>query len=248
MSSFQDHFSARSVGYAAYRPTYPAALFEWLAAVAPGRGLAWDCATGSGQAAAGLSPLFQRVVATDASADQLRNAKPFPNVEYRVATAEASGLNPGEADLITVAQALHWFDRPTFFTEARRVARPGGILAIWTYNVANVSPAIDRLLERFYTETVGPYWPGDRVLVNEGYRNIEVPFEEFTPPEFSMEAEWTLEHLLGYLRTWSAVARYSKEQGHDPVADLAPELTDRWGTPDGRHRIRWPLSIRVAKL
>lgn len=248
MNTFQDHFSGRSIDYATYRPTYPEALFGWLADVAPARRLAWDCATGSGQAAAGLAPLFQRVMATDASSGQIKNAKAIPNVEYRVTPAEASGLAAAEVDLITVAQALHWFDRPTFFTEARRVTRPGSILAIWMYNLAKVTPAIDRLLERFYSETVGPYWPGNRVLVDQGYRTIEIPFDEITPPTFDMEAEWTIAHMLGYLRTWSAVARYSEDKGHDPVTAFAPELAGAWGGPASSRQIRWPLVIRVAKL
>lgn len=248
MTGFQDHFSARSAGYAAFRPRYPAELFEWLAAVAPGRELAWDCATGNGQAAAGLAAWFARVIATDASEAQVRRAEPLPNVEYRVARGEASGLAAGSVDLITVAQALHWLDRPLFFAEAIRVARAAGILAVWSYRLATVSPAIDRLIHRFYSETVGPYWPADRALVEQGYRTITLPGAELSPPRFAMTAEWTFDHMVGYLRTWSAVGRYRDATGTDPVTPFAAELAVEWGSASSPRRVTWPLAVRATRL
>lgn len=246
MSDWQDHFSDRASGYASYRPSYPDALFDWLAGIAQSRRLAWDCATGSGQAAGGLASRFERVVATDASPDQLGNARPFPNVEYRVARAESSGLAAQSVDLVTVAQALHWFDHPSFFAEVARVVRPSGVVAVWMYNLMVVNPQFDEALSRFYSDTVGPYWPGDRVYVDQGYATVEIPFREITPPRFEMDAEWSLDHLLGYLRTWSAVARYSKDQGRDPVALVAPELAGHWGPPQTLKRVRWPIVLRAA--
>jgi hypothetical protein len=245
---FQDHFSSRSAGYAVFRPTYPPELFAWLASIAPGRRLAWDCATGNGQAARGLAPHFDSVIATDASADQVRRAEPIANVSYRVATAEQSGLDPGEVELITVAQALHWFDRLGFWAEARRIAVPEAVLAVWMYNLPTVDPAIDRLVHRFYRETVGPYWPGDRVLVDQEYRTIALPFPEIAPPPFSMAAEWTLAHFVGFLRTWSAVARYFEARGHDPVDAFEREVAPLWGGDASLRLVRWPLHLRVARL
>ena len=244
---FQDHFSARSAGYAAYRPSYPAALFRWLAESSPGRETAWDSGTGSGQAALGLAPYFPQIVATDASASQLEHAKPAAGVEYRVAPAESSGLGDRSVDLVTVAQALHWFDRPRFFAEVNRVLRPGGLLACWMYNRMEVSPEFDRLVGRLYTDVVGPFWPGDRVLVDQGYRTIDFPVPELTPPSFEMTEQWSLHHLVGYLRTWSAVARYLKEKGQDPVAMVEPELKAVWGDPERTRTVRWPLALRVAR-
>lgn len=244
---FQDHFSARSAGYAAYRPSYPAALFRWLAESSPGRETAWDSGTGSGQAAVGLAPYFPQIVATDASASQLEHAKPAAGVEYRVAPAESSGLGDRSVDLVTVAQALHWFDRPRFFAEVNRVLRPGGLLACWMYNLMEVSPEFDRLVGRLYTDVVGPFWPGDRVLVDQGYRTIDFPVPELTPPSFEMTEQWSLHHLVGYLRTWSAVARYLKEKGQDPVAMVEPELKAVWGDPERTRTVRWPLALRVAR-
>jgi SAM-dependent methyltransferase len=244
---FKDHFSSRSVGYAAFRPTYPAALFQWLGTIAPSRSLAWDCATGNGQAALGLAQVFERVIATDASEAQIRSAKAAPNVEYRVARAETSGLPDRSVDLTTVAQALHWLDRPAFYAEARRVGKAGGILAVWMYALAQIDSTIDPLVQGFYSGTVGPYWPGDRALVDQHYRTVEFPFQEIAAPPFEMSVDWTIEHMLGYLRTWSAVTRYVEARGHDPVADFGPELSASWGEGVVR-RVRWPLYFRVGKL
>ncbi len=244
---FQDHFSARAAGYATFRPSYPDQLFEWLAQNSPGRDVAWDCATGSGQAALGLAPFFRRVVATDASPSQLANAKPAPGVEYREAPGEASGLADRSIDLVTVAQALHWLDRPKFFAEAARVLRPRGLLACWMYSVMQVGAEFDRVVLRLYTDIVGPFWPGDRILIDQDYRTIEFPFPEFEPPRFEMIVEWSFGQVMGYLRTWSAVTRYLDANGHDPVALVESDLLAIWGDPSRSRVVRWPLVLRVAR-
>jgi SAM-dependent methyltransferase len=246
--AFKDHFSTGAREYARYRPTYPPALFEWLAGLCPARDLAWDCATGSGQAALGLAEHFERVIATDASDAQVEHAAPHPRVVYRVAPADASGLADRSVTLVTVAQALHWLDRPRFYAEVRRVTRPGGVLAVWTYNMLAIAPAIDALVGRFYRDTVGPWWAKDRALVEDGYRSIDFPFDELIAPTFSMRAEWTLADLEGYLRSWSAVQRYQAERGEDPVASLHAELAALWGEATERRTVRWPLACRAARI
>jgi SAM-dependent methyltransferase len=247
-SSFSDHFSGVAGAYAEYRPHYPTRLFEWLAQLAPRRHLAWDCGTGSGQAALGLAPLFERVVATDASAAQIASARPHPRVQYRVAPAETSGLQSAAVDLVTVAQALHWFDRSAFSNEARRVLRPGGVIAVWSYGGPHFDdPRIDEIHRRFYLETVGPYWPPERAHVEGGYRTIEFSFDEIVPPAFEMEAEWPLRAFLGYVGTWSAVTRFREARGFDPVEPLADEFRPVWGESDLPRRIRWPLALRVGR-
>ena len=248
MNSFPDHFSGVAGAYAEHRPQYPTRLFEWLAGLAPRRELAWDCGTGSGQAALGLAPHFVRVVATDASAAQIAAARPHPRVQYRVAPAESSGLAPGTVDLITVGQALHWFNRAAFYAEARRILRPDGLVAVWTYSGCRLpDPGTDEVHRRFYTETVGRYWPAARALVEAGYRTIEFPFEEIAPPVFEMEAEWTLASFLGYIGTWSAVTRFREARGFDPVERLAADLRPLWGDPEASRRVRWPLALRVGR-
>ena len=240
---FKDHFSRDATAYAEYRPHYPGELFAWLAAQAPSRQLAWDVGTGNGQAAVALAEYFSRVVATDPSEKQLAGAPAHPRLEYRQAAEEAA-FPDASVDLVTVAQALHWFDRPRFWAEARRVLRPRGVIAVWCYELQRVSREIDRLIHRFYHDTVGRWWPPDRKLVEQGYRTIEFPFPEITPPEFSMTAEWTLEQQLGYIGTWSAVSRIREATGQDPVVGLRPELEQAWGA--GRRLVSWPLSLRVG--
>lgn len=246
--SFPDHFSGVAGAYAEFRPRYPDALFDWLADLAPGRALAWDCATGSGQAAVALAPWFERVVATDASAEQIAAATPHPRVEYRVAPAEASGLAAGSVDLVTVAQALHWFDRPAFYREAARVLRPDGVLAVWTYGHPHLDdPGSDGVFQEFYSGTVGPYWPPERALVDAGYRTIEFPVPEIESPTFEMETRWSLAALLGYVGTWSATTRFRDARGLDPVPGLARDLASRWGDPEEPRRIRWPVAVRAGR-
>jgi SAM-dependent methyltransferase len=172
-----------------------------------------------------------------------------PAVEYRVAPAEASGLPDESADVVTVAQAAHWFDRPRFFAEARRVVRPRGVVALWTYNLlATGTPAVDEMVTHFYADTLGPWWSSERRLVEEGYRSIDFPFEEIEVPSFDMRARWTLEQLLGFLRSWSAVDRYRRETGDDPVTPLGERLRAHWGDANEVREISWPVSFRVGRV
>lgn len=244
---FKDHFSPLAAGYARYRPRYPEALFRWLAAAAPGRRSCWDCATGSGQAALGLSPHFARVIATDASAEQLAKAEPAPNIEYRTAPAEACGLPDAAVELVTVAQALHWFDLDAFYSEARRVLRRDGLIAVWTYALATIAPDVDAVVERMYRE-IGPFWPPERNHVENGYRELPFPFKPLSAPAFAMTAEWTLPDLLGYLNTWSAARHCREATGRDPVGEIAGQLEAAWGDPGLRRPVRWPLALRTGRV
>ncbi|MBT9567592.1 MAG: class I SAM-dependent methyltransferase [Thiobacillus sp.] len=247
MSPFKDHFSNASDRYAAYRPAYPDALFDWLASVCGERTAAWDCATGSGQAALGLAPHFAQVVATDASAEQVRHAELHPRIEYRVATAEASGLPAASVDLVTVAQAAHWFDLPRFYAEVSRVLKPGGVVALWGYGRMVLPDKMDAPFERFYAETVGPCWPPERALIDDAYRSLDFPFIQIQPPAFHIAVEWTLPRLLDYLSTWSAVKRYRTERRDDPLPALTAELQPLWGDPEVALQLQWPLFSRVGR-
>jgi SAM-dependent methyltransferase len=244
---FEDHFSTDSPGYRANRPGYPDGLFDHLASVAPRRELAWDCATGSGQAANGLAHHFRRVIATDASTQQITSAVSHPKIEYRVATAEHSGLGDHSVDLCTVAQSLHWFDLDPFYREVNRVLVAGGVLAVWSYNLLTVTPALDAVIRRLYHDIVGPWWPPQRRLVERGYADIPFPFEPLPAPRFKMHAQWQLAQLAGYLRTWSAVQRYLQERGEDPVTAVELELQAAWGEPTLQRRVQWPLALRLGR-
>lgn len=245
---FTDHFGAVADNYMAFRPRYPQALFTWLASLVPRHNLAWDCAAGSGQATVDLAAHFAHVVATDASRAQIESAAPHPRITYRVATAEDSGIETSSVDLIAVAQALHWFPLDAFYNEAIRVLTPEGVLAVWSYGVLKVEgAAVNALIQEFYHETIGPYWPPERAHVENGYRTLPFPFPEIVTPDFIMETEWALAELLGYLRSWSATARFVSARGVDPVSTLAQQLTTLWGGPDCRLRVSWPLALRVGR-
>jgi len=203
----QDHFSRCASQYAAFRPRYPQTLYQWLAAIAPTRKRVWDCACGNGQASVDLVEHFQEVIGTDLSAEQLAHAAPHDRVAYRVAIAEDSKLPNAEFDLVTVAQALHWFDLDRFYAEVRRVLRPDGVLAVWCYGASEIPEACgNALLQHFYQEVIGPYWQPERRLVETGYRTMPFPVPELTAPDFSMVLDWSLNDLLGYMGSWSATA------------------------------------------
>lgn len=243
-----DHFSPVAGQYASFRPTYPAALFDWLASFTPQHALAWDCGAGSGQATVPLAQRFDRVIASDLSAAQLAAAPQMPNVEYREAPAEASGLPEHCADIVTVAQAMHWFDLPRFHAEVRRVLKPQGVIAVWGYNrLLLPDAAVQQAIDRFYEEKIGSYWPPERVHVENGYRDLPFPFTRIAAPHFALTQTWSREQLLGYLRSWSAVARYQATNGYDPVDALADEIAQLW--PEGRMmQVEWPLFLHAGRV
>jgi SAM-dependent methyltransferase len=249
VGEFKDHFSGVAGDYAQFRPVYPRALFEWIATVAPRRGRVWDCATGNGQAAAVLAEFFTEVIATDASAEQVANALKHERIRYGVAPAESSGLGNESADVITVAQAAHWFDLPKFYAEAKRVARKDGVMVVWCYGTFQFGrEEIDHLLSGFYHDVVGPFWPPERRYIEQDYKSLHFPLEEFRAPRFDMEAEFTRERLTGYLRTWSATQRFMKAKGFDPVADLDSRL-DRFWKPEETLTVKsWPISVRAGRF
>lgn len=247
--TFHDHFSGVADRYADFRPRYPAALFDHLATLVPRESTVWDCAAGNGQATFDLAARFDRVIGTDASREQIASATSHPRIEYRVATAEQSGLPDKSVALVTVAQALHWFDFDRFYAEAKRVLTVNGVIAVWAYGINTVEgDAANQIVQEFYAKTVGPYWPPERRFVEEGYRTIPFPFVEIATPAFRMEARWTLDQLLGYFSTWSATNRYIKTTGCNPLEPLATKLRRVWGDTNAPRSILWPLSLRVGRM
>lgn len=241
-------FSPLAASYARGRPRYPAELFAWLASLTEGHDLAWDCATGSGQAAIGLAAHFKRVIATDASAEQLRHADPHPGIVYRAAPAEQSGLEAGSLDLVTVAAAIHWFDLAAFAAEVRRVTRLGAVLAVWTYHVGRVAPPFDEVFHRFYWNRMKPWFARGADQVDDGYRSLDLPGAPIEAPPFEIRAAWTLPQMLDYVRSWSAVRAYRETRGDDPVAGLADELAPIFGDLERSLPVRLPLHLRVQRL
>ena len=240
-------FSPLAAQYARARPAYPPELFAYLAGLVDRCELAWDAATGNGQAARGLADHFASVIATDISAEQLRHVVPHPAIDYRVAPAEASGLEADSIDLVTVAAAAHWFDLVAFGEEVERVTRPGGVLAVWTYHVGIMRPPFDELFYRFYFDVVGPYFaPGAR-LVDDLYATLQRPGRPLAAPSFDVRASWKLEQLIDFVHSWSGAVTYRERTGHDPVDVIREELVALWGPGDTVHQLVWPLHIRITR-
>lgn len=249
-ASFKDYFSKQAEDYAKYRPRYPDALFKYLAEIAPVREKAWDCGTGNGQVALSLTPYFQQIDATDPSESQIARAFQHDQIKYQVAPAEQTNLAERSVDLVTVGQALHWFNLEQFYQEVRRVSKPQGAIAVWCYGFFQLTAeeaSLDRVFKEFYAATE-PFWPPERELVQQKYQSIPFPFVEETPPSFTMTADWTVDNLIGYLLTWSATQRFMEQYSFEPVASFAKQMQDAWGNPQTTKLIQWPLYIRIGHL
>jgi SAM-dependent methyltransferase len=246
--TFRDLFSAQAADYARFRPTYPRALFQHLSEACAGHDLVWDCGTGNGQAAVALAPFFRKVIATDPSSKQLAEVVPQEKVEYRKASGEESGLVAASTDLITVAQAFHWLNQPRFFAEVARVSKPGGLLAVWCYELCSINPAIDAVVMELYRDILGPYWDAGRRLVEEGYRNEKFPFPELTAPKATMGLSWDFADLVGYLGTWSALVKYREAKGEDPRILVMTALKNAWGDAGVERTVTWPLPVRLFRV
>ena len=244
----RDHFSGVSSGYAEFRPRYPKALYEFIASVAPNHERVWDCGAGSGQASVDLAESFRQVVATDLSTAQVSHGPANPRIAWVVATAEASPIAKKTVDAVTVAQALHWFDHPRFYGEVRRVSVPGAAIVAWTYGPSTMEGEPGAIHNRLMFETLRGYWPPERWHVDQGYRSIPFPFERIEAPVLRLDERWPLAQLIGYMRTWSATARYRKQHGVDPVVAVERELRAVWGEPEERRPISWPLVVLAGRV
>jgi len=243
----KDNFSHQSSQYALYRPTYPAALFDFLDTIVSAKDTAWDCGTGNGQLAAELAKTFGAVYATDISQSQLDHATQAPNLFYSVQPAERVDFPDQQFDLITVAQAIHWFDFEKFYAEVRRTAKKGCILAVIGYGGLQVSPELDRIKKDFYKDVVGPYWDKERSYIDDDYKTIPFPFDELPAPDFTYSVQWTREHFIGYIKTWSAVKHFTAKEGYNPVNLIVPIIKQNWGDEPVRE-VRFPVFLRVCKL
>ena len=246
--SFKDHFSGHSSLYAQARPHYPDALFAWIAEQAPAHECVWDAGCGNGQASVALARHFGRVVATDPSERQIGQAVADPRVDYRVEPAEHTSLAAHSVDAVTVAQALHWFDLDAFVAEVRRVARPGALFAAWSYANCSVTPPVDAIVAELYDGVLGPYWPPERKLVDEGYASLALPFALIAAPAFEMRVDWNAAQFLAYLSSWSAAQRHRKATGEDAVAAAAHKVCAAWGDTAQARPVRWTLAIRAGRI
>jgi ubiquinone/menaquinone biosynthesis C-methylase UbiE len=243
----QDNFSQLSPEYARYRPLYPEAVFIYLSSLASEHKLAWDCATGNGQAAHGLAPYFETVLATDASHEQISNAAPHEKIIFKQSESSKVDLPSSTVDLVTVAQAVHWFDFDPFYSEVKRVLKPEGNLAVWCYQIPSVSPQIDAFQEIYFSEILGTYWAPGIQHVIDGYASIPFPFEEIQTPVFSLDLEWDLSEFLGFLYTWSAAQEFRSDRGYHPIIEVEKPLRTAWRDPDLKRTIHWNIHMRVGR-
>ncbi len=244
----KNYFSSASAQYARYRPSYPMVLIEALANISPAQNIALDCGCGTGQLSILLAKRFNQVIATDASLTQIQNAQPCKGVTYRVAVAENSDLPDASVDIITVAQAAHWLDLEKFYKEVQRVSKPNAVIALITYGVLHIEGHLNMLMQHFYHQTIAAYWPSERRHVDNGYCNLNFPFKEIKLPQFSIEAWWSIDELIGYINTWSAIQVARDNQQQDIIQSFYEELTQQWGDPNLPKKISWPLSLRVGHV
>lgn len=244
----KDNFSSHASSYARFRPVYPQQLFDFLIPLVSQKDTAWDCGCGNGQVASALSAYFKQVEATDISQKQMDHAVKKENIFYREAPAENTLIPSGSVNLITVAQAIHWFNFEAFYSEARRVAAPGALLAIWCYNLLKVNSAADLLIDNLYADVLGDkYWDEERRYVEERYLTIPFPFTEIKVPDFEIEVSWSFDHLLGYLNSWSAVQHYIRKNNSNPIDQFIPSLRSAWGESDVLP-VKFPLFMRLGKI
>ena len=244
----ENFFSPIAKEYARFRSRYPEELFKWLASVAPSNQLAWDCATGTGQSASSLVNYFERVVATDISAELLAQAALHERITYRKADALNSGIESASIDLITVANAMHWFHGPDFEREVRRVLKPGGVIAAWSFAFASITPEVDRLTRKMHNEIVDPFWIEPNRIVEYGYKDLHFPYALLEAPDISMTSYLDLVAIEGYMRTWSASTKYQAKNGMDPVSLVHDDLLAAWGDPLKVRAVNWQLNLKAGRV
>lgn len=244
--NFKDYFSTQSVDYKKFRPEYPVEMIDYIVSRCASKNTAWDCATGTGQVATMLAPHFKKVIATDASEKQISAAAQHPDIDYRVCTAEHSGLPDDYFDLITVAQAAHWFNLSSFYEEVKRVARKNAVLAVWGYANHSINDEVDTVVLKLYRDLLHDYWPPERFIVEQGYKDIVLPFEHIEAPPFSIIKKINLQELLGYLFTWSATQQYIQKNSSNPIELIYDELHQTWGNANTERNIVWPVFLKMA--
>lgn len=248
MNTFKDHFSKQASMYVQYRPTYPKELFDYLASLIKSHSQAWDCGTGNGQSAIQLAEYFEKVYATDPSKQQVEQAIQHPKITYNVESAEQTGLENQSVDLITVAQAVHWFDFDRFYAEVKRILKKDGVIAVWAYGVPSVSPELDPLIRNFHDQVVGEFWQKENKLIDNEYTTIPFPFQIISAPAFQIQKQWTRNELLGHFRTWSATQKFIDKYGKNPIEVLEKDLAVYWENRDEAKDVSWKLILKVGQL
>jgi len=241
----KDLFSEQADQYAKYRPSYPIEFYEYLNSILSNKNNAWDCGTGNGQVAIELAKFFEKVYATDISQAQLENAIIADNIEYSAQAAESSLFENDQFDLVIVAQAIHWFNFQEFYKEVKRTGKRNGLICVLGYGKLEISKEIDPIINHFYQKTLSGYWDKERKYIDENYETIPFPFTEIKAPKFANRLHWTLDHLISYLNTWTAVKHYIHQNGHNPVDRFKLELENHW-PKNQMYEINFPILLRIG--
>jgi len=244
----KDLFSKQSDLYARFRPTYPKELYDYILSFVNEKDIAWDCATGNGQAAVVLADYFKKVIATDISDAQIEKAIKKENIEYLVCPAESTPFAENTFDLVTVAQAYHWIKWDEFRKEATRVCKPDAVIAIWTYNRNKIGDKkIDDAIFSFYENVTKPYWDYERKYVEELYETVEFDYELLPVKQFETTLNWQREDMIGYISSWSAIQKYIKANGHSPIPIIKEEINKLW--PEGEvKKVTFPIYLKLGRV
>ena len=243
----KDNFSVQATAYAQYRPRYPEELFQYILSFVKEKNAAWDCGTGNGQSAQELCKYFNTVFATDISQKQMDNAYRADNIFYSLQPAEKTNLADKSIDLVTVSQALHWFDFEKFYAEVARAAKQDAIIAVWTYSLLQISNPINNIIHRYHFNTLANYWDAERKYVDDNYASVPFPFDEVTTPAFAIKLQWTLQELEGYFYTWSALQKFIAVNNFSPVDELMGQIKPLWGN-DEKREIIFPVHLRLGTI
>ena len=241
----KDNFSNQAAVYAQFRPQYPEQLINYICSFVLEKELVWDCATGNGQSAKLLSNHFNKVIATDISQQQIDNAFKAPNIFYSLEAAENTSLEENTVDLITVSQAIHWFDFDKFYAEVNRIAKSGAVIAVWCYSLLKISEEIDEIINDYHFKTLDVYWDPERKYLDDNYANIPFPFPQKETKSFTIELDWTIEQLEGYFETWSALQKFLKANSCSPIPELMQKIKMHWGDSETR-KIIFPIHLKLG--
>ncbi len=244
----KDLFSRQSELYAKYRPTYPIELYEYILSFVREKNIAWDCATGNGQAAIVLADYFKKVIATDISPSQIEKAIKKENIAYSVCPAESTPFEDNTFDLVTVAQAYHWIKWKEFKKEVTRICKPNAVIAVWTYYNRTIDDEkIEEAVSDFYENVTKPFWDYERKHVDEKYSTVEFEYELLPAKEFETVLHWKREDMLGYISSWSAVQKYITVNGYSPISIIEEKLKQLWPEAELK-KVVFPIYLKLGRI